>query len=241
MPLSVWLLLKWSSIMTHHQGHIKVVMVMQALQILVRARTKAGRDEGWEESSSHKRTDWVTQVSVPVPQSHQGVLMEVRCCFLVVSGDCRLGHAQWLHTISAGVVSDVVVELVSCYHPSGDGEGPWSTQGQRLRIKSSLMCLPFLFWLDRMSMWKSLWINGCNLRLVQILLYSYIWSPAGNWLLILNMSKSTCCEESYDQDLDVDRWWRPEAETLMHHDSNLQGFCTVNCETQPRQQECFLI
>ena len=50
--------------------------------------------------------------------------MQVRCPFLAVSCDCSLGHAEWFHAIGAGVVSDVVVELVSCYHPCGDGEAP---------------------------------------------------------------------------------------------------------------------
>lgn len=60
----------------------------------------------------------------PVPQSHKCVLVQVRRPFLVVSGDCGLGHAEGLHAVSAGVVSDIIVELVSSYHPSGDGEAP---------------------------------------------------------------------------------------------------------------------
>ena len=31
--------------MAHHQGHVKVIMVVQALQILVRARTEARKEE----------------------------------------------------------------------------------------------------------------------------------------------------------------------------------------------------
>lgn len=50
--------------------------------------------------------------------------MQVRHSFLVVSGDCSLGHTEWLHAVGAGVVSDVVVELVSCYHSRGYGEAP---------------------------------------------------------------------------------------------------------------------
>lgn len=43
MPLPIGLLLEWSGVMAHHQGHVKVIVVVQALQILVRARTKAGK------------------------------------------------------------------------------------------------------------------------------------------------------------------------------------------------------
>lgn len=50
--------------------------------------------------------------------------MHFRHPFLVVSGDCRLGHAKWLHVVGAGMVSDVVIQLMSCYHPCGDGEAP---------------------------------------------------------------------------------------------------------------------
>lgn len=50
--------------------------------------------------------------------------MKVRHRLLVVSGDRSLRHAERLHAIRAGVVGDVVVELVSRYHPHGDGEAP---------------------------------------------------------------------------------------------------------------------
>lgn len=50
--------------------------------------------------------------------------MLVRHPFLVVGGESSFGHAQGLHTVSAGVIGDVVIELVSCYHPRGDGEDP---------------------------------------------------------------------------------------------------------------------
>lgn len=49
--------------------------------------------------------------------------------FLVVGGDGGLGHSQRLHAVCAGVVGDVVVELVSGYHPRGDGEAPFCEQG----------------------------------------------------------------------------------------------------------------
>lgn len=61
---------------------------------------------------------------LPVPESHQCVLVQVRCPFLAVTGDCSLGHAERLHAVGAGVVGDVVVQLVSRYHPRGDGEAP---------------------------------------------------------------------------------------------------------------------
>lgn len=35
MSLPIRLLLEWSSVMAHHQGHVKIVMMVQALQILV--------------------------------------------------------------------------------------------------------------------------------------------------------------------------------------------------------------
>lgn len=50
--------------------------------------------------------------------------MQVGRSLLVVGGQCSLGHAERLHAVSAGVVCDVVVELVGCYHASGDGEAP---------------------------------------------------------------------------------------------------------------------
>lgn len=54
--------------------------------------------------------------------------MQVRHPFLVVSGNRSLGHAQRLHAVCAGMIGDVVVELVSCYHPRGNGKAPWFTE-----------------------------------------------------------------------------------------------------------------
>lgn len=54
--------------------------------------------------------------------------MQVRRPFLAVSGDCCLGHAKRLHAIGAGMVSNVVVQLMSCYHPSRDGEAAYLFQ-----------------------------------------------------------------------------------------------------------------
>ncbi len=114
--------------MAHHQGHVKVIVVVQTLQIFVRARTEAGKREktgGMNEAALVRRLFFFcgSYQSSPVPQSHQCVLMKVRRPFLV-SGDCSLGHAKRFHAVGAGMVSDVVVQLVSCNHPRGDGEAP---------------------------------------------------------------------------------------------------------------------
>lgn len=50
--------------------------------------------------------------------------MQVWTPLLVVSTERTFGHAEGLHAVGAGMISDVVVELVSCYHPSGNGEAP---------------------------------------------------------------------------------------------------------------------
>lgn len=60
--------------------------------------------------------------TLPVPQSHQRVLVEFGSPFLGVCGGGGLGHAQRLHAVGAGVVSDVVVQLMSRDHASGDGQ-----------------------------------------------------------------------------------------------------------------------
>lgn len=59
---------------------------------------------------------------LPVPQRHQCVLVQIRSPLLAVGGDCGLGHPEWLHAICAGVVRDVVVQLMSRDHPGGDGK-----------------------------------------------------------------------------------------------------------------------
>lgn len=60
--------------------------------------------------------------TLPVPQRHQCVLVQFRTPFLAVCAGGGLGHAQWLHAVGAGVVSDVVVQLMSRDHASGDGQ-----------------------------------------------------------------------------------------------------------------------
>lgn len=62
--------------------------------------------------------------AIPVPHSHQGVLMQVGRSFLGVRGRGGFRHAKRLHAVRAGVIGDVVVKLMSCYHPRGDGEAP---------------------------------------------------------------------------------------------------------------------
>lgn len=65
-----------------------------------------------------------SRAGLPVPNSHQGVLMEIGCSFLGLSGHCGFRHAKRLHAVRASMVSDVVVKLMSCYHSRGDGEAP---------------------------------------------------------------------------------------------------------------------
>lgn len=70
--------------MAHHQGHVKVIVVVQALQVLVSA--------GAEESGSNEAADVTSRQRcgtrcLPVPQSHEGVLVQVGRPFLAVRGD----------------------------------------------------------------------------------------------------------------------------------------------------------
>lgn len=62
--------------------------------------------------------------TVPVPQRDQRVLVQFGSPFLGVCGGGGLGHAERLHAVGAGVVRDVVVQLMSRDHASGDGQAP---------------------------------------------------------------------------------------------------------------------
>ena len=68
--------------------------------------------------------------------------MQVRRPLLVVGGGGGLGHPERLHPVGAGVVGDVVVELVGRDHPRGDGEAPWLDQKVFRRIPGDSPGLP---------------------------------------------------------------------------------------------------
>lgn len=126
MPLPVGLLLKGGCVVAHDQGDVKVVVVVKTLKILIRAGAKSSSRQ---EKVTEEDVVTVTglcgdSVFLPVPQSDKCILMQFRGPFLVVSGNGCLGHTKGLHAIGASMVSDVVVQLVSCYHPGGNGEAP---------------------------------------------------------------------------------------------------------------------
>lgn len=138
MPLPICLFLKWSSIVTDHQWHIKVIMVVQALQVFVSAWAAAkrqGRLKRKQILQGKQVWSCYPEVFSPVPQSHQCIFVQLGHPLLAVSTDRCLRHAQRLHTIGAGVVSDVIVQLVGCYHPRGDGEAPWCIQRSRSEVE----------------------------------------------------------------------------------------------------------
>lgn len=60
----------------------------------------------------------------PVPQSHEGILVQIRTwpALFVLDVHCSLGHAEGLHAVSPSVISDVIIQLVSSYHSRGHGE-----------------------------------------------------------------------------------------------------------------------
>lgn len=67
------------------------------------------------------------QVHSPVPNGDQGIfiLLCAWCPLLVVTACGWPGHAQGLHVVGVGVVSDVVVQLVCSDHVGGKGQRAW--------------------------------------------------------------------------------------------------------------------